>query len=90
MKYEHELAAADYTDSKIFHLVQDMEYTFTLNGTGNWRTWDGVTWKNYEESTGTSQVFVGLPPPDGQVQLLVTSGTVTAGFRLFNPTGRRL
>lgn len=69
-------------------LLPDMEYVFTLSGDGLWKVWDGTTWKTYSESSGSSQAFRAYPPPTGRVQLTVTSGTVTATFRMINPGGK--
>lgn len=77
-----------HTVSTEYALLPDMEYTFTLSGDGTWQVWDGAAWKDYVESTGTSQAFIGYPPPSGRVQLAVSSGTVNAGFRMIYPEGK--
>ena len=83
-----ELQPTAYTADKEFTLDPNYAYTFSLNGSGTWQVWDGVAWLTYAESTGTSQAFRALPPPTGRVNLNVSAGTVTAGFKKFQPEGR--
>ena len=83
-----ELDPVGHTVSTEYQLLPDAEYAFTLNGSGTWQVWDGAAWLDYDESVGSSQAFRGYPPPSGRVQLAVTSGTVTAGFRIINPGGK--
>ena len=87
MRTLRELEAVGHLASKEYALIPNADYGFTLNGSGTWQVWDGAAWKDYEESSGTSQAFVGTVPISGRVQLAVTSGTVTAGFKLVYPNG---
>ena len=77
-----------HTSDAEYQLLPDMEYAFTLNGAGFWQMWDGAAWLTYEESADNTEAFVAYPPPSGRVNLSVTSGTVTAGFRMINPGGK--
>jgi len=82
-----ELQPTAYTEDAEFTLDPNFEHTFTLNGSGTWQFWDGAAWKDFAESTGTSQGFIAVPPGTGRINLNVDTVTVTAGFRRFQPRG---
>lgn len=85
MPTKRELDSTAHTSSTEYNLVPNMDYGFTLSGSGTWQVWDGQTWKDYEESSGTSQAFVGTAPISGRVRLNVSSGTVYGGFKILHP-----
>ncbi len=87
---QRELQPTSYTAASTeFTLDPDYDHAFTLNGSGTWQIWNGAAWLDYEESNGTTQAFRAFPPGTGRINLAVSSGTVTAGFRRIQPEGRR-
>lgn len=85
MAYKDSIEVGAHAVDKEYSLRPGEEYTFLLNGDGTWQFWDGAAWKDYSNSTGSSQGFVGIAPPSGRVNLNVTSGTVNAGFERLYP-----
>ena len=87
MKIEQELQPSIFAAPKEFKIDPSYDYTFGLNGTGTWQFWNGAAWKDYTESTGTSQGFIARSLGTGLIRLN-TSATVTASFAKFLPENR--